>query len=45
MNMREYASASDRRADEHVELFVSAYGEVEVTRGDALDPEVLRGVA
>ena len=45
MNVREDASAGDRRADEHVKLFISADGEVEVARGNALDAEVLRGVA
>ena len=45
VDVREYASAGNRCADEHVELFVSAYGEVKVTRGDTLDAEVLRGVA
>jgi hypothetical protein len=38
-------AASDGGLDEGVKLFVTTDGELQVTRGDALDLEVLGGVA
>lgn len=43
--MRQHTSKGDGRANERVEFLVAADGELEVTRGDALDVEVLGGVA
>jgi hypothetical protein len=45
VNERQDTAASNRRLDEDVELFVSADGELKVTRCDTLDFEVARGVA
>jgi hypothetical protein len=42
--MREDTTKGDRGADERVEFFVSADGELQVTRGDTLDFEILGGV-
>lgn len=44
MDVGEDSSASDGGADERVELLVSANGELEMTRGDTLDAEILGGV-
>jgi len=43
--MREDTTKGDRGADERVEFFVSADGELQVTRGDTLDFEILGGVS
>jgi hypothetical protein len=43
--VRDDASARDGALDERVELLVPADGELQVARGDALDLEVLAGVA
>lgn len=45
VDVRDDAAARDRRLDERVELLVAADGELQVARGDALDLEVLGGVA
>lgn len=45
MDVRDDTTAGDRRLDEGVELLVAADGELEVARRDALDLEVLGGVA
>lgn len=44
MDMRQDTTTSDGRSDEQVELFVSSDGELQVSRGDTLDSEVLSGV-
>ena len=43
--MRDDSAASDGGLDQRVELLVTADGELQVTRRDALDLEVLRRVA
>ena len=45
MDVRDDTAAGDRRLDQRVELLVTADGELQVARGDALDLEVLGGVA
>eukprot|EP01043_Picozoa_sp_COSAG02_P014254 COSAG02_NODE_585_length_19988_cov_11.056061_7_plen_91_part_00 len=45
MNVRDDTTAGDRGLDESVELLVTADGELQVTRRDALDLQVLGGVA
>jgi hypothetical protein len=45
VDVRDDASARDGALDERVELLVPADGELQVARGDALDLEVLAGVA
>jgi hypothetical protein len=45
VDVRDDASASDGALDERVELLVPADGELQVARGDALDLQVLAGVA
>lgn len=44
MDVGEDSSSGDGGTDERVELLVSANGELEMTRGDALDTEILGGV-
>jgi hypothetical protein len=44
VDVRQDTTEGDRRADEGVELFVAADGELQVAGGDTLDLEVLRGV-
>ena len=43
--MRQHAAKRNRRTDERVELLVAANRQLEVTRGDALDVEILGRVA
>ena len=43
--MGQYTTKRNGRADERVELLVSTNGELQVARGDALDVQVLGGVA
>ena len=43
--MRDHTTASDGGLDKRVELFVTADSQLQVTRGDSLDLEVLAGVA
>jgi hypothetical protein len=45
VDVRDDTSASDGGLDEGVEFFVPADGELQVTRGDALDLEVLGSVS
>ena len=44
IDVREDTTKGDRGADERVEFFVSADGELQVAGGDALDFEILRSV-
>ena len=45
MDVRDHTATSDSRLDECVKLLVTADSELQVTRGDALDLEVLARVA
>ena len=45
VDVRQDTAERDRGPDKSVEFFVAADGELQVTRGDALDFEVLGGVA
>jgi hypothetical protein len=45
VNVRNDAAAGNRRLDERVELFVAADRQLQVPGGDALDLQVLAGVA
>lgn len=45
MDVRNDTTTGDRRLDQRVELLVAADGELQVARRDALDLEVLGGVA
>lgn len=45
MDVRNDTTLSDSSSDEAVQLFVTADGELQVAGGDALDFEVLGGVA
>ena len=45
MDVRDDTAAGDGRLDEGVELLVATDGELQVTRRDTLDAQVLGGVA
>ena len=45
MDVRDDTAAGDGRLDERVELLVATDGELQVTRRDTLDAQVLGGVA
>ena len=45
VDVRQDAAEGDRRADERVQFLVAADGQLKMARGDALDLEVLGGVA
>lgn len=45
VDVRDHTAASDRGLDQSVELLVTADGELQVTGSNALDLQVLRGVA
>ena len=45
IDVRQHAAEGDCRADERVQFLVAADGQLQMARGDALDLEVLGGVA